>query len=179
MSESESEDEDVLPKAICSPALSERSSVTTLDNQENLLAIEADPYREKVFKIATELLTTERSYVAILHLIDQVIVHSVYLSYLSAVAGSFCHCCPTDVQRAVFYTEVMVCQFYTEVMVCQFYTGVMVCQFYTEVMVCQFPICSRLSVCFDTVWSCLVFKCYQTKCLQYFEGSGLPLLLIS
>ena len=161
MSESESEDEDVLPKAICSPALSERSSVTTLDNQENLLAIEADPYREKVFKIATELLTTERSYVAILHLIDQVIVHSVYLSYLSAVAGSFCHCCPTNVQRAVFYTEVMVCQFYT------------------EVMVCQFPICSRLSVCFDTVWSCLVFKCYQTKCLQYFEGSGLPLLLIS
>ena len=161
MSESESEDEDVLPKAICSPALSERSSVTTLDNQENLLAIEADPYREKVFKIATELLTTERSYVAILHLIDQVIVHSVYLSHLSAVAGSFCHCCPTDVQRAVFYTEVMVCQFYT------------------EVMVCQFPICSRLSICFDTVWSCLVFKCYQTKCLQYFEGSGLPLLLIS
>jgi hypothetical protein len=77
MSESESEEEDVVPKAICGPALSETSSVTTLGDHEHLLAIEADPCREKVFKIATELLTTERSYVALLHLIDRVIVHSV------------------------------------------------------------------------------------------------------
>lgn len=72
MSESESEEEDVLPKAICGPALSETSSVTTLEDQEHLLAIEPDPLREKAFRIATELLTTEKSYVAILHLIDQI-----------------------------------------------------------------------------------------------------------
>jgi hypothetical protein len=80
VSESESEDEDVVPKSICSPAarkaicgpaLIQTSSVTTSQDQEHLLAIEADPHRDKVFRIATELLTTERSYVAILHLIDQ------------------------------------------------------------------------------------------------------------
>jgi len=84
MSESESEEEDV-PKAICGPALSQTSSVVTLDSHKHLLAIEPDPYREKAFKIATELLTTERSYVALLHLIDQVIVRGVYLSRLSTV----------------------------------------------------------------------------------------------
>ena len=89
MSESESEDEDVLPKAICIPALSERSSVTTIEDQEHLLAIEPDPHREKVLRIATELLTTERSYVAVLHLIDQVIVRGVYLSHLSTVLEVF------------------------------------------------------------------------------------------
>jgi hypothetical protein len=89
MSESESEEEDMLPKAICGPALSETSSVTTLDAQEHLLAIEPDPQREKAFRIATELLTTERSYVAILHLIDQVIVHGVYLSCISTVLEVF------------------------------------------------------------------------------------------
>lgn len=73
VSESESEDEDVVPRPISSAAPSETSSVTTLENQGRILAIEADPHREKAFKIAMELLTTERSYVAILHLIDQVI----------------------------------------------------------------------------------------------------------
>lgn len=72
VSESESEDEDVVPRPISSVAPSETSSVTTLENQGHILAIEADPRREKAFKIALELLTTERSYVAILHLIDQV-----------------------------------------------------------------------------------------------------------
>jgi hypothetical protein len=85
MSESESDEEDVIPKAICSPALSQTSSVTTLEDQEHLLAIEPDPNRDKALKIATELLTTERSYVTVLHLIDQVIVHGVYLSHLSTV----------------------------------------------------------------------------------------------
>jgi len=84
MSESESEDEDVVPKAIYGRGLIETNSVTT-ENQEHLLAIEADPHREKVFRIATELLTTERSYVDVLHLIDQVIMHGVYLSHLSTV----------------------------------------------------------------------------------------------
>lgn len=71
-SESESEDEDVAPKAIGSASPCQTSSVTTLDDQERILAIEPDPHREKAFKIATELLTTERSYVAVLHLIDQI-----------------------------------------------------------------------------------------------------------
>jgi hypothetical protein len=89
MSESESEDEDVLPKAICGPAPSERSSVITLEDQDQLLAIEPDPHREKAFRIATELLTTEKSYVAVLHLIDQVIVHAVYLPRLTTVLEDF------------------------------------------------------------------------------------------
>lgn len=89
MSESESEDEDVVPKAICGPALSETSSVMTLDDREHLLAIEPDPLREKAFKIATELLTTERSYVAVLHLIDQVIVRGVCLSRLGTMLEVF------------------------------------------------------------------------------------------
>jgi hypothetical protein len=72
----------VEPKAICSPVLSQRSSVTTLDDQTHLLAIEADPRREKAFRIATELLTTERSYVAVLHLIDQVTVHSLRIFHI-------------------------------------------------------------------------------------------------
>jgi hypothetical protein len=85
MSESESDEEDVLPKAIGSSAQSETSSVMTLEDREQLLAIEPDPHREKAFRIATELLTTERSYVVVLHLIDQVIVHGVYLLRLSTV----------------------------------------------------------------------------------------------
>jgi hypothetical protein len=76
VSESESEDEDIVPWPISIAAPSETSSVTTLENQGHILAIEADPRREKAFKIAMELLTTERSYVAILHLIDQVINYS-------------------------------------------------------------------------------------------------------
>lgn len=72
ISESESEDEDVTPRPISSAAPSEASSDITLEDQEHKVAIEADPRREKAFKIATELLTTERSYVAVLHLIDQI-----------------------------------------------------------------------------------------------------------
>jgi len=144
VSESESEDEDVVPKSICSPAarkaicgpaLIQTSSVTTSQDQEHLLAIEADPHRDKVFRIATELLTTERSYVAILHLIDQVIMHGVYLSHLSTVLLDVF---VTDVQRVIFYGEVIMC---------------------------QIQICCRRSIFFDTGWRCLVFKCYQAKCL--------------
>jgi hypothetical protein len=72
VSESESEDEDVVPLPGSSAPPSETSSITTLENQGHVLAIEADPRRVKAFKIAMELLTTERSYVAVLHLIDQV-----------------------------------------------------------------------------------------------------------
>ncbi|XP_069692894.1 FYVE, RhoGEF and PH domain-containing protein 2-like [Periplaneta americana] len=71
VSESESEDDDV-SQAICSDAASETSSLSTLEKQGHILAIEADPRREKAFRIAMELLTTERSYVAVLHLIDQI-----------------------------------------------------------------------------------------------------------
>lgn len=72
VSESESEDEDIVARPINSAAPSETSSVTTLESQGHMLAVEADPRREKAFKIAMELLTTERSYVSVLHLIDQV-----------------------------------------------------------------------------------------------------------
>jgi hypothetical protein len=87
ISESESEDEDVTPRPISSAAPSEASSDITLEDQEHKVAIEADPRREKAFKIATELLTTERSYVAVLHLIDQVILQGVcvYLSCFSII----------------------------------------------------------------------------------------------
>jgi hypothetical protein len=84
VSESESEDEDMVPKAICGSVLSQRSPVATSEDKGHLLAIEADPHREKVFRIATELLTTERNYVAVLHLIDQVITHGACLSHLGA-----------------------------------------------------------------------------------------------
>lgn len=81
VSESESEEEDAVPQPISSPPPSETSSVTTLENQGQILAIEADLRREKAFKIAMELLTTERSYVAVLHLIDQVIIFQTKLAY--------------------------------------------------------------------------------------------------
>jgi hypothetical protein len=80
VSESESEDEDAVPRPISSAPPSETSSITTLENQGHILAIEADPRREKAFKIAVELLTTERSYVAVLHLIDQVIIFHIKLA---------------------------------------------------------------------------------------------------
>jgi hypothetical protein len=79
----------VAPKAIGSAAPCQTSSVATLEDQERILAIEPEPRREKAFKIATELLTTERSYVAVLHLIDQVILQGVYLSCLSIVLEVF------------------------------------------------------------------------------------------
>ena len=153
MSESESEDEDMLPELMYSPSLNKISTVPTEDS-EQLLAIEASPHRDKVFKIATELLTTERTYVAVLHLIDQVIVHGVYLSHLSRVL-EVCHRCPTDVQRAIF------------------------CR---EVMMCQILICSRLSIFLTpcgTVLSSNLSKKKKKVSLHYFEESGLPLLLIS
>lgn len=74
VSESESEEEDAVPLPIGSPAPSETSSITASENEEHILAIEADSRRVKAYKIAMELLTTERSYVAVLRLIDQVSV---------------------------------------------------------------------------------------------------------
>ena len=78
VSESESEDEDVAPRPL-SIAPSETSSVSTLESQGTPLAIEPDPRREKAYRIAMELLTTERSYVAVLHLIDQVMYENICL----------------------------------------------------------------------------------------------------
>jgi hypothetical protein len=75
----------VVPQPISNAAPSETSSVTTLENQGHILAIEADPRREKAFKIAMELLTTERSYVAVLHLIDQVIVVQIELVEMQTI----------------------------------------------------------------------------------------------
>ncbi|XP_021930106.1 FYVE, RhoGEF and PH domain-containing protein 4-like [Zootermopsis nevadensis] len=72
VSESESEEEDAVPLPIGSPAPSETSSITASENEEHILAIEADSRRVKAYKIAMELLTTERSYVAVLRLIDQI-----------------------------------------------------------------------------------------------------------
>lgn len=141
------------PKAIGSASPCQTSSVTTLDDQERILAIEPDPYREKAFKIATELLTTERSYVAVLHLIDQVIVQVVYLSCLSIVM---------------------------EVFVTVFPLLFSVLYFIDKLLCASLEFVSRLSIFFDTGWSSLVFKCYQKKkvCLKYSEESGLALLLI-
>lgn len=75
----------MVPQPISNAAPSETSSVTTLENQGHILAIEADPRREKAFKIAMELLTTERSYVAVLHLIDQVIVVQIELVEMQTI----------------------------------------------------------------------------------------------
>jgi hypothetical protein len=137
MSESESEEEDV-PKAICGPALSQTSSVTILNDHKHLLAIEADPYREKAFKIATELLTTERSYVALLHLIDQVIVHGAYLSCLSVVPEVSVTVVPPTFSAPYFIRKLRCANF-------------------------QFVV--SLEYFLGTGWSCLLFKCYQKKCL--------------
>lgn len=79
VSESESEEETVgeRRRAIsCAPSESETSSLAPLELEgpPQLLAIEAPPdvNKEKAYRLANELLTTERSYVAVLHLIDQV-----------------------------------------------------------------------------------------------------------
>lgn len=99
------------PRPIRSAAQSTTSSDITLEDQEHKFAIEADPRREKAFKIATELLATERSYVAVLHLIDQVIVHGTHVFVMfQRSAGSFCHCFHTVVELALFYRKVSMCQ---------------------------------------------------------------------
>lgn len=92
----------MLPQLISSAASSKTSSVLALEDQEQILPIEADPRREKAFKIAMEMLTTERSYVAILHLIDQVIVQEVYLSCLSIVLEIFVTILPLLVSLLYF-----------------------------------------------------------------------------
>lgn len=76
VSESESDDEEeshLRLKSLNIQALTNKPEIKAID-QPTILAIEGppDPFKERSYKIAYELLTTERSYVNILNLIDQV-----------------------------------------------------------------------------------------------------------
>ncbi|KAK7789797.1 hypothetical protein R5R35_012980 [Gryllus longicercus] len=87
VSESESDDDDSpdqshwpslpapRPLSIAPSECTDTSSICTSDGEKSsILAIEASPdhRKEKAYRLANEILTTERSYVQILHLIDQV-----------------------------------------------------------------------------------------------------------